>query len=383
MGKLIFGLIVIFLVVFGSFLIFNKPTHLLNQISSFGADETARQLSRGKCVGTEKRKLTTLPMKIEDFSMIIPYGLVVGDHVTPIDHQYFSPTVFRSPRDTYEVMVMADATIVDIQPRVKPEYTEYRLVFSISCKLFYYYDLVTSLSPDIKVGVAVKAGQVIGRIGGQTLDFAVWDMDVTLKGFVVPEHYKGEPWKIHTVDPLDYYTDDLKKQALSKYLRSIPPVSGKIDYDIDGKLIGNWFIKDSNGYEGIRPNNNPQGYSRTHFSIAPNHLDPSVYIISFGDFAGEFKQFAKGEGAPDPKLVSVDTGLVRYELYPYGYKKENGERWDHMTFTQNPRVDMNSASNGCVLIQMQTGRTMKLEAFPNQSCQSVSAFSSKAKVYER
>ena len=34
-----------------------------------------------------------------------------------IDHQYFSPTIFNSPRDTYDVMAPADGRIVDIGPR--------------------------------------------------------------------------------------------------------------------------------------------------------------------------------------------------------------------------------------------------------------------------
>ena len=114
------------------------------------AEKAGKELSNNQCQGKEKGKLGTSPMKPEDFSMVLPYGLMIGGHVTPIDHQYFSPTVFNSQRDKYEVRAMADSNIVDIQPRVKPEGTEYRFVFTISCTFFYYYDLVTSLAPDIK-----------------------------------------------------------------------------------------------------------------------------------------------------------------------------------------------------------------------------------------
>ncbi|EKD86983.1 MAG: hypothetical protein ACD_37C00088G0006 [uncultured bacterium] len=377
----------------------NQNNPLFNNLQVSGlseAEKEGKSLSGNNCVGTEKRKLATLPMKMEDFSMIIPYGLVVGDHVTPIDHQYFSPTIFNSPRDTYEVMAMADANLVEIQPRVKPEYTEYRMVFTISCTLFYYYDLVTSLSPDIKtqfdkasgsfskqMNIPVKAGQVIGRIGGQTLDFAVWDMDVILKGFVVPENYKGESWKIHTVDPLDYYTEDLKKLALSKYIRTVPPVSGKIDYDIDGKLVGNWFVKNTNGYEGIRKNNNPQGYSRTHLAIVPNHIDPTFYMISFGNFGGEFRQFGTSKDSLDPTDMDVKTGLVKYDLFDVQYTKENGEQWNGMSFDKNIKTFSGNTSRGCVIFQLQSARSLKMEAFPNINCQSASGFSNKAIIYER
>lgn len=374
----------------------NLITNLINKVSSpqsTQAEKDGKSLSNGNCKGDEKRKLTHLPMKLEDFSMIIPYGLVVGDHVTPIDHQYFSPTIFHSERDKYEVYAMADANLVEIQPRVKPEYTEYRLVFSMSCKLFYYYDLVTSLTPELMaeidpnkfnspVNIPVKAGQLIGRIGGQTLDFAVWDMDVNLKGFIVPDHYKEERWKIHTVDPLEYYSEELKAQALSKYFRTAEPISGKIDYDIDGKLVGNWFLRGSNGYEGLK-RQSTEGYSKTHLAIVPNHLDPTVYMISFGNFGGKFKQFAAKPGTPDPTTVGVATGLIKYELFDLFFTKVNGQRWESMTLEKNLKPNLSESSYGCVLFQLQEERILQMENFPNQSCDSISNFTKNASLYER
>ncbi len=346
------------------------------------AKQKGKSLSNGQCQGMDVGKLGTLPMKYEDFSMIIPYGLVVGDHVTPIDHQYFSPTVFHSPRDQYEVRAMADAQLVDVQPRVKPQYTEYRLVFSISCRLFYYYDLVTSLAPDIKTGISVKEGQVIGRIGGQTLDFAVWDTTKTLAGFVNPQSYQEERWKIHTVDPLEYYTDELKKLALAKYIRIIPPTSGKIDFDIDGRLIGNWFQEGTNGYEGTK-RQAVEGYSRTHLAIVPHHLQPSVYVASFGNFAGQFKQLVIKNKSPDPKNVTVGSGLVKYDLADFRLLKADGAQWDSMSFAKNPKVKILEGSASCALYQLLADRRLKVEVFPNTACSNVGGFTSRAVVYTR
>ncbi len=214
------------------------------------AVKAGKRISDGMCEGEgAPYKLSVSPMKAEDFSHVIPYGSVVGGHVTPIDHQYFPPTIFRSPPDTYEVRAMADAKLV----RYEPHATRIRLIFSVTCTYFYYYDLLTSVQTGINqksLPLDVKAGDLIGRIGGQTLDFAVWDTTQTLKGFIVPEHYDAEPWKIYTVDPLDYYTDELRAMILSKYVRTAEPRSGKIDYDIDGKLIGNWFEEGTYGYGG-------------------------------------------------------------------------------------------------------------------------------------
>ncbi len=48
-----------------------------------------------------------------------------------------------------------------------------------------------------------------------------------------------------TVDTFDYFDEPVKSQLLAKSLRIALPVGGKIDYDIDGKLIGNWFREGS------------------------------------------------------------------------------------------------------------------------------------------
>ncbi|MCR4324753.1 MAG: hypothetical protein NUV69_03650 [Candidatus Curtissbacteria bacterium] len=360
------------------------------------AEKRGKSLSNGHCEGMEKPKLGTLPMNYDDFSMIIPYGAVIGDHVIPIDHQYFSPTIFRSPRDTYEVRAMADAKLVAVEPRKKPDYTEYRMVFSMSCRLFYYYDLVTSLSPDIQkvtgdpddksykrdVNIPVKEGQLIGRIGGQTLDFAVWDTEKVLSGFLDPKQYEAERWKIHTVDPLDYYTEKLKNQALSKYLRTIEPRSGKIDYDIDGRLIGNWFLEGSKGYEGTK-SISLENYSQTHLAIIPDHLDPATYIASFGNYGGLFKQLVIVSPQIDPKDVSMESGLVKYGLDEYNFETPDGEMWTGITFAQNLRVRLRGTTHACVLYQLIEKRKLKMEAFPSTPCSKVLSFTSEAKMYYR
>lgn len=363
------------------------------------ADSDGKELSRGLCSGEDKPKLGALPMRLEDFSMIVPYGLMVGGHVTPIDHQYFSPTVFNSPPDTYEVFAMADADIVDIEihPPSEGGHGRIRLVFSMSCKLFYYYDLVTSLREDIlsayknaranyrSFKFPVKEGEVIGRIGGQTLDFAVWDMDIKLPGFIVPEHYVGESWKIHTADPLDYYTEDLKKAALSKYVRTVPPVSGKIDYDIDGKLIGNWFVEGAGGYGG---GGEGFDYFKNHLSFAPDLYDPRHFVISIGSLYNQTEgetnmQHMTLANSPLPEDVGVETGLVKYDLVGWEYLKADGSPWNGFSLTKGPTVKRHKRVTGSVLVQMIGSRKLKFEVFPGKTSAEATSFTAKAKIYGR
>ena len=56
-------------------------------------------------------------------------------------------------------------------------------------------------------GLIIEAGQLLGYVGGQTLDFGVYDYEIVLPGFITPDLYNYEYWKVHTVDPFEYFPD--------------------------------------------------------------------------------------------------------------------------------------------------------------------------------
>lgn len=387
---------ILLLIIIGGFVLVNfltqKPRSPLNVnlANLLPTDNQAiaagRQLSNNQCQEEGvPYKLSVSPMKMEDFSHIEPYGLMIGGHVTPIDHQYFSPTIFDSPKDAYPVFAMADSKLVNIEPHP----TRTRLIFSVTCTFFYYYDLLTSLEPEFSdkhLPIDVKKGQLIGHIGGQTLDFAVWDTTKPLSGFLIPEHYRAESWKIYTADPLDYYTDELRQQILSKYVRTDEPLSGKIDYDIDGKIIGNWFEAGSDGYAG--DSTGPTEYWKSHLAFAPFALDPTAYMISVGFLADEGgnaqNQFSVPRSAPPPDTVGVENGLVKYELRGWANLKPDGTKWDHLELIKGPRLNNeNSPVIGCALFELLEKRKLKFETFLKQSCESINGFSQNARIYER
>ena len=259
-----------------------------------------------------------------------------------------------------------------------------------TCTFFTYYDLVTGLESDIReefdkkknnnyatLDIEVKEGELIGWIGGQTLDFAVWDTETTLD-FIVPEHYESEAWKIHTADPYNYYSGELKELLTEKNLRTAEPIAGKIDYDIDGKLIGNWFEQGTGGYAG-----NGENYWETHLSIVPEHIDPTATIISIGNFNGRAEQFIISREAPDPSEVSSETGLVMYNLYDMEYLKSDGSSWDRMTLTKNIKAEPTQQINGCILFQLIEDRKLKVDMFPNIICSDTLEFSTNSIIYER
>ncbi|PIS41556.1 MAG: hypothetical protein COT25_02415 [Candidatus Kerfeldbacteria bacterium CG08_land_8_20_14_0_20_42_7] len=359
------------------------------------AELAGKHLSAERCSGMDISQLTHLPMNMADFESIIPYGFTIGSHVTPIDHQYFSPKDYNSKIDTYDVYAMADSRIVAISTRDRTAkdgtpFKDYRIVFTISCRLLYYYDLVTSLAPDLQVAYErdgnninfeVKSGQLIGRIGEQTLDFAVWDTTKPLKGFIIPEHYLAEEWKLYTADPLDYYSDDIKTQALSKYLRTVEPRSGKIDYDIDGKLIGTWFQEGTNAYAGVSGEAG-MNYWVGHLSFVPDYLDPNGFQISIGNWPEGAEQFAVRGNHPDPVTVDVDTGLVKYTLAHVQYKIGD-DYWNRMALVSPITFIPEDSALGCALAELTDTRTLRFEAIPNTPCVQVIGFSDNALTYTR
>ncbi len=367
----------------------------------YGRSDLGSQLSGGKCQGTGTKEFGSPPMNLADVGSIIPLGLMTNGHVTPIDHIYFSPKHFSGPRDEYPVFAIADGTIVGIQHRTSDmanahhgqPTNEYRIVVEYSCSFYSYFDLITSLSPDIvsKAGnidkqnnslrIPIQEGQEVGRIGGQTLDFAVWNKDVTLKGFIVPAHYREELWKIHTEDPFKYFKKPIKDQILALDQRTAEPREGKIDYDIDGKLVGTWFKEGSGGYDWAKTHQD--SFWTTQLSIVYDHLDPTQIRFSIGDYGGKPLQFGVKSNTPDPATVDKNSGLVKYELVSYRYYGPDGTPWDQQTPIKNIQSKNETSVQGVVLVQVLEGRKIKFEVFPGKSAEQVSTFTDKAQIYER
>ncbi|MBR9680659.1 MAG: M23 family metallopeptidase [Candidatus Altiarchaeota archaeon] len=347
---------------------------------------------RRGCVGTGPVELIHPPRLIEDIEYILPQGLMLGSHVTPIDHQYYIPHNWQMEvtiDDMIDVYAPADGVIVGIQEMPaffthdNPGLGDYNFKIYHTCTFYTAWIHLYTLSPklqrvlDNRELVEVKAGEIIGS--ANSFDFSVHDEDVTLSGFITPELYEIEDWKIHTVDPYDYFVEPVRSQLLAKNLRQVEPLGGKLDYDIDGKLIGNWFIENTNGYQGVtRPE-----YWDTHLSVSPDAYDPTYFIISLGDFNGEARQFAPKGGMKNPATITVEDGLLKYELVGFEYIDGTGNKWDNQIFSDSVKPVDSEWVSGVVLLQMLEDRKLRAENFPGKALNEVSGFTNDAKIYVR
>ena len=192
----------------------------------------------------------------------------------------------------------------------------------------------------------------------------------------------GEDWKTHTADPYEYFAEPIRSQLLAKNPRVASPRGGKIDYDVDGRLIGSWFKEGSGGYTGGAQGG--EGYWKGHLAIAPDAYDPSGTMVSIGDWAGDARQFGIRGVYANPADVSTATGVVKYELsQPNWVVASTGARWDNDSYKGPVRFEPTDSVQGVLLVQMVEDRRLEVEMFPGKNARQVAGFDSNAVYYER
>jgi len=322
------------------------------------------------------------PVDLDAIEYITPLGLMTGSHVTPVDHQYYQN--FKDPARVIDVYSPAAGTILNMQHMVEvltdgggEPISDYRLVIEHTCSISSIFIHVGELSPRIaevapqpgefaRVEIAVEAGEVIGSYT-RNVDYNVVDLDITLEGLLVAETYEREPWKIHTPDPFDYFSEDIRQTMIAKSLRSVEPFGGKFDHDVAGTLAGNWFEQDTNGYGGT----DQDRYWSGHLSASYDLFDPTHVVISIGTFDGVSLQAGVAGNAPDPREVTVDTGRIVYELVRYEYWVD-GEPWDGVSLVKGIEARNDDRStHGIVMFELLDNTTLRVETFPGATAAEV------------
>jgi len=257
----------------------------------------------------------TSPMvRLDHLQITVPQGIMVGDHVTPIDHGYIgvtpllTPVSSRTEADYVPVYAPADGEVIEISTLGSP--TSIRVVLAHGCDTFSVFmvlnrlsgalghlqnDLLTRgrLDPHIRL----LAGEEFAEQRDNPIDFSVHDGAAWLSGFVAPFSYaEGEASKPYTVDPWPYFAPDLAAVFQASLQRIAPPRWGRIDQDIPDTAAGNWFLDGTVGYSGRSVESlrsattglqggNPDGkisYAWSHLALARHAVQPAKWIFSVG-----------------------------------------------------------------------------------------------------
>ena len=316
----------------------------------------------GQCEGKGTSKLNTLPK-----------ALSFSKHATFV----VNIELFKEP--------------VEAAYRKDPYQENYLVVFEHSCDFYTRLIHIDTLSdkvnssfsfknpndqhPYASVRIPVEEGEVIGTVGPHSFDFQIMDATVKNTDILMPENIDW--FSSYTVDTFDYLSAALHSQLLQKNLRKTEPLGGKVGYDKDGTLLGNWFKV------GRDPNKRDE-YWTQNLSIVYDHIDESQIRISLGNFDGYPKAFGIRGNTPDPKDVTKSSGIVKYELMKFDYYQPDGSKWDTISYVSGLTAKNTSEMAGVVLFELQNDGKLKLEVFPRvNSADQVTDFTSKALIYER
>lgn len=254
-------------------------------------------------------------------------------------------------------------------------YDDYHLILQISKSVRVNYGHVSAINfsvlPELEnlaaderghnVEIVVNAGDILGWVGPHpAMDFSVTDYSLKLSFLntsIYPENH------IYSADIYNYFKEPQLTEMINIAARSAPPWGGKADYDVKGKIIGNWFLIGTTEY--IQ-------WSK-QFAIVYDHLEANRIIISDGSPMKDIPGF-ENPGAPDvwwvkgntpaPETIGVGEGIIQYTLIHGG-----------------ALADEHKPVQGVLLVEMMDENTMKVEVFKGST--SENAFTSAARVYER
>jgi hypothetical protein len=305
---------------------------------------------------TEPAVLTVSPIPLEKITDLEPLGWMnpVG-HTIPTDHVYFYTawTYGQPPPDSIPIIPVL-APGMGVVTWILQEYGPHedaKFYVRINKFITYYLDHVV-LDSTIKVGSKITAGQIVGISKGISIDLGMINDTLILPGFVNPARYEGQ--MLHTDSPYKYFAEPLRSQLYAMVRRNAPDKDGKIDYDVRGRLIGNWFHESVTIAESMGPTAWPK-----NLAFCPDGNEPSQMRISIGGTVSTPGKFKPSPADPDFREVSPASGKVAY----------------HLNYTEQGYF-------GIMLIQLLDDTHMKVEVFPDSNSPDLD-FTAKALVYSR
>lgn len=310
---------------------------------------------------------TTSPIDPAAITNLEPLGAMnPSGHTIPTDHVYFyyipinpSPVNanglngLNGPWPVLPVYAPGSGKLTWMIDSSGPN-TDVKALFEMTGDFSYYLDHLI-LDPGIGVGTTVTAGQRIGQTGPYSgaVDLGVVYTAQSLPGFVNPARYEGQT--LHTDSPYKYFTEPLRSQLYAKVRRSSTDKDGRIDYDVRGRLIGNWF------HESVAVSQSmmPTAWAK-QLAFCPDSNDPSQLRVSIGGYCGLLGKWKPSPGDPDFAQVGVANGKVAYRLLYLG---------------DNSRA-------GLMLVQLLDETRLKVQVFPGNSADTA-AFDASALIYSR
>ena len=320
----------------------------------------ARAAERTASPAVIESRLQICPLDLFEVRSITPLGNLNprGGHVFPTDHIYLD----YGHREGLPVRAPASGRVFAIRSQIGDDF---KVEVQVNDRLSYYVAHVLPVK-GLSVGSTVERGELIAHTSGYSmLDLGCVDSEVTLKGFVNPDRYPQST--LHCVSPLKLYNDPLRGQLYSKVMRDSSDKDGRIDYDIAGRLVGNWFL------EGLAAESS-RGFAQTwarQLAFVYDVRRPQARRVSIGGTVAPAGLYGLSAVSPDPAEISVKSGLMRLVLtIPMPQEADSPHR--------KP-----TSVVGILLVQMLASNRVKVEFFPGGNEEQRMGFTESARLYER
>jgi hypothetical protein len=295
-----------------------------------------------------KGLLAVSPLALGDFTEVVPLGnLNPPGHTLPTDHAYFYLADRKRPCPVYAPAAGEVLWVLERRGEAK-------VMVRVTRGFRYYLDHVR-LAPGVRTGARVRAGQRLGVFSGRSraLDLGAVNEAVRRAGFANPRRYPPEA--LHADSLLRHFPAPLRRALYARVRRKGPDKDGKIDYDVPGRLAGNWFLEGLAERDSAGP-----GAGAKQLAFVRDVHDPAAVRIAVGGTLALRGVFAVPKGAPDPAGVSRETGTVVYPLL-------------------DPR---SGARRGRLVVRLVADDRIRVAAFPGARADAT-AFDDKSVFYRR
>lgn len=296
------------------------------------------------------------PLDLDQIREIIPLGNLnpAGGHVFPTDHIYFD----YGHKPGLAVLAPAAGTVRAIRDQLRGDL---KIEIQVDANLAFYLAHL-ELESGVVVGSKLTAGQKLGRTSGKSmLDLGASDVRIHLAGLANPSRYP--PSTIQCISPLALFAEPLRTLLYAKVTRKGEDKDGRIDLDIPGRLVGNWFQESLPAKDSSRGD---QAFWAKQLSFAYDVHEPKDVRVSIGGTIAPAGLYAVDSGALDPAQVRVETGFVKYRLVRIGARGS----------------DLLNLDSGLLLVRLLDEHKLKVEYFAG-SLDDVKDFDQQASVYER
>lgn len=323
--------------------------------------------------------LTTLPTNLSELDFIAPLGGVdPPDHTLPTDHMY----MMYPYGSTGQRKIYAPASVVATSISYGGEFESgefQRADYAISVYpclglklIFGHMDvpgdkLSAAIGSDFDnnvgcntsqqeykeikncekaIDVKISAGELLATSDG-------WDLWATQEGsrsvqVISPDYYHN----VDAVCPLDYFTDDLKKQLYAKVKRDGQPKCGQAYQDKADTLQGGWFAHQD-------PMKAKTDWS-SHFSLTHNSLENGIGQVAVsGKIADQFmyRFTPRHDGTINREPGETTAGAV------YCYQHEGDKRFPNGRMAGDGKILLKLLDNHRMQIEHQAGACTANESF--------------------